>query len=106
MTQSSQLEFVDICRGQKRPSSSGGMVIDGLWVFHDLAQSVAHVAYTLGKTNEHVRHLIDEGSFPNVYNFGSKNAAKASWVIPRNDVLDYLNFSKVTVCKRTTRAAR
>ncbi len=95
----SQLEFADIRRGQPRPPGSG-QVLGGLWVYSTPAQSAGQVAYTIGKTTEHVYHLIDEGAFPNVRDFATTKAARASYVIPRSDVLDYLEFSKTAAVNR------
>jgi hypothetical protein len=95
----SQLEFVDISRDRIRPPGSG-QVIGGLWVYNTLAQSTDQVAYTIGKTNEHVRHLIEQGSFENARDMSSDTAARASWVIPRDDVLAYLECTKIAALNR------
>jgi hypothetical protein len=94
-----QLEFCDIQRDRTRPPG-GGQVVDGLWVYNTHAQSLAQVAYTLGKTAEHVRHLIDQGAFPNVRDVSSDTAAKACYVITREDVLAYMRATKIAAFKR------
>ena len=90
MTQSSQLEFIDISRARTRPPG-GGQVINGFWVYNINAQSVGQVGYTLNTTSQHIIDQIEEGQFPNAINVGSDSARKRHYRISRQDVIDYIN---------------
>lgn len=95
----SQLEFIDISRDRTRPPG-GGQVIGGLWVYNTHAQSVQQVAYTFSKTDEHIRHLIEQGAFPNARDLSSDTAKKACYVITRDDVLAYMEYTKIAAFNR------
>ena len=92
-TAGTQLEFLDIHRGQRRPAG-GGEVIGGFFVYLANAQRVDQVAYTLCCTTEHIYHHIQQGEFPDAIDIGSTSARTATYRIPRCDVLDYLNLRK------------
>ncbi len=84
-----QIEFLDIRRSQPRPAG-GGQVINGYFVFNHTPQSPAHVAFTIGKTTKHIYNLLDEGEFPHRIDASASSAGRASYEIPRSDVIEFI----------------
>lgn len=85
-----QLEFCDVSRGTPRPSGSG-CEYRGYYVFDQRVQFVAHAAYTLRCTDQHIRNQIPAGAFPNASDIRSPGARKPEYRIPRADIIDYIN---------------
>lgn len=85
-----QLEFCDVSRGKPRPAGSGGEY-RGYFVFNQRNQTVAHAAYTIGCTDQHIRNQIVQGEFPNAMDISSTQSRKPEYRIPRADVIGYID---------------
>jgi hypothetical protein len=85
----SQIEFCDNTRIRKRPSGSGSKH-RGHFVFVQNSQTLAHVAYTLECTPQHVKNQMDAGEFPNAIDVSSDTSRKPEYRIPRDDVIAYI----------------
>jgi len=88
-----QLELPDIFRDTTRPAGSINLIC-GFRVYYVHSQRVDQVAYTLGCTVEHIYHHIQEGGFPNVVDISTDRAVRASYRIPRTDVIEFLETRK------------
>lgn len=94
MRDNNQLEMIDLRRDRARPAG-GGRVVDGLFIYHALAQRVDQVAYTISSTAELLYKEIPEGIFPNAIDISSTKSKRPCYRIPREDVLDYIARRKV-----------
>lgn len=94
-----QLEFVAVNRGRKRPFGPG-REIKGDWIYEIHSQSADLAAYSVGCTNGHIYHLIEQGAFPNTKDVSSDSASKPSYRITRQDILNYLEAAKIRTYQR------
>jgi hypothetical protein len=96
MSETGQLEFLDLSRDRVRPPG-GGQVMDGFFVYHSLAQRADQVAYTINSTVEHIYHHLEEGAFPNAADISTDGASRPCWRIPREDVLEFIRCRKTGI---------
>lgn len=85
-----QIEFCDNQRIRKRPYGSGSKH-RGFFVFAQINQTLAHVAFTLECTPQHVKNQLDKGEFPNAIDISSDTSRKPEYRIPRDDVIAYID---------------